>query len=191
MSYVTGVVQDVKAKNVAGGKTAYDIVVGGEAYGAGLYRPKCNVGDYVKFELDDSRGYKNVARNSLKVSANKAPPEAVAQAKATAPKTNSAGNTVDAKQETISRQSALNSAIEWVKVLASAEALGLPATSKKGTKSEAMDTILAKYLQLFYEQNTGLKYTNIAPGAKESIDGDEEDADEEQEDVAADDDNWT
>jgi len=162
MTMITGVVQAVETKSVAGGKTAYNIVVGGERYGAGLYAPKCKEGDYVQFELDDSRGYKNVGRNSLKVSAGKAPPEAVAEAQATAP-TKTADGSVrtkkdDATQETISRQSALNSAIAFLAVGQAADALGLPKTDNKGQRIQALDALLAKYTQAFYEQSTGQKW---------------------------------
>ncbi len=169
MTMITGVVQAVETKSVAGGKTAYNIVVGGERYGAGLYAPKCKEGDYVQFELDDSRGYKNVGRNSLKVSAGKAPPEAVAEAQATAPVKSPDGgirtkNDIekqkrdDAKQETISRQSALNSAIAFLAVGQAADALGLPKTDNKGQRIQALDALLAKYTQAFYEQSTGQKW---------------------------------
>lgn len=182
MSEMTGVVQEVKSKPVAGGKTAYDIVVAGQAYGVGLYAPKCKVGDYVKFEIDDSRGYKNVARNSLKVSANKPPAEAVAEAQATAPKVSTTGGSFDTKQDTISRQSAANTAVAFMGLLSANEALGLPKADAKGQRQAAMEALLDKYTQYFYEHNTGVAYKSIAPtGADAEVDGPEV----EEEEVAA------
>ena len=160
---ITGIIQAIETRNVAGGKVAYNIVVGGESYGAGLYKPKANEGDYVSFDLDDSRGYKNVGRNSLKVSANKPPAEAVEAAKATAPTKHADGSVTtkadEQKQETISRQSALNSAVAFLAVAQAADSLGLPASGTKGKKLEALDTLLAKYTQTFYEQSTGQKWS--------------------------------
>lgn len=190
MSSVTGIIQEIKTES-RGGRTAYDIVVGGQRYGAGLYAPKAKVGDYVKFDIDDSRGYQNVARGTLKVSKNKAPAEAVAEAAATAPKVSTAGGTVDMKQEVISRQSAKNTAIEFLKLLQSVDALALPAAnSKKGSKQEVVEALLAKYEAQFYESNTGVAYKDITPGAKsESVDG-EIDEDAEEETAAPEDDAW-
>jgi hypothetical protein len=179
MTQITGVVQEIRAKPVAGGKIAYDVVVGGEGYGAGLYAPKCKQGDYVQFELDDSRGYKNVARNTLKVSKNKAPAEAVAVAASTLPPRASTGALVDSRQDVISRQAALNSALQFLAVLASTDSLGLPKTDTKGKRMEALETMLTKYQQDFYENNTGVKWKDISPSRKEEAEAtasDESDA---------------
>lgn len=188
--YVTGIIQEIQPKTVTGGKTAYDIVVGGEKYGYGLYKPKAKEGDYVRFELDDSRGYKNVARNSLKVSANKPPPEVVEQAKATAPQKNADGTSFDARQDSIVRQSSLNYAIAYLAVLAQADALGLPAASAKGKRMEVMDTLLSKYTETFYEQNTGLKYKSIAPSGGEQGEDEAQEEDKAPFDEAPADDEW-
>jgi hypothetical protein len=189
MADMTGVVQAINAKPVSGGKTAYDIVVAGQSYGVGLYAPKCKIGDYVKFEIDDSRGYKNVARNSLKVSANKPPAEAMEQAAATAPSVSTTGGTVDHRQEVISRQAASNTAIEFMKVLSANDALGLPKTDTKGKRMEVLEAMLAKYTQEFYEKNTGVVFKDISPsGSKDTI-SDEAEASEEVE--ATPDEQWT
>jgi hypothetical protein len=181
---VTGIIQEIRKKNVAGGKTAYDIVVGGEAYGNGLYPPKAVEGDYVKFEVDLSRApYKNVARNSLKVSKGKPPAEAVAAAAATAPQISSTGASFDARQDSIVRQSSTEYAVAYLGVLAQAGALAVPTTKGKG--QEYMDTLLSKYIQTFYEANTGLKWKSIRPGADK-----EEDAGETPDEAAPEDDNW-
>lgn len=162
---MTGVVQEVKVKTVAGGKTAYDIVVGGQSYGVGLYAPKCKAGDYVKFEIDDSRGYKNVARNSLKVSANKPPAEALAEAQATAPKQSAAGGTFDLRQDMISRQAASNTAIAFMNLLQSAGALP---TAAKGKQQEVLEQMLEQYEKEFYERNTGTAWKDVSPSKKDS-----------------------
>lgn len=182
---ITGVVQEIQTRSVAGGKIAYNIVVGGQSYGAGLYAPKCKEGDYVKFGVDESRGYKNVERGTLKVSKDKPPAEAVAAAAATAPKQTSTGGSVDTRQDIISRQSATNSAIAFLAVAQAADALGLPKTDTKGQRIAALDQLLAKYTQYLYESNTGLKYKDISPSKK---DDDEPEAEEAEEAPA--DSNW-
>lgn len=162
MAEITGIIQKIEVRDVAGGKKAYNIVVGGQSYGAGLFAPKAQEGDYVKFGLDESRGYKNVERGTLKVSKNKPPAEAVAQAEATKPLpvANPRGT-----QDTISRQSAANTALGLLTLLSANDALSLPKSEAKGGKAKAVETLLAKYTEFFYEQNTGEKWTNIAPGA--------------------------
>lgn len=167
MAEITGVLQEIQSRPVSGGKTGYDIVVAGQKYGYGLYAPKAKVGDYVKFDLDDSRGYKNVARNTLKVSANKAPPEAMAEAEATAPKKSTTGGSFDTRQDTISRQAAMNTAIQFMVLAASQDALGLPAAGAKGKRLEVLEGMLDKYTQEFYESNTGVKWKSIAPDKAE------------------------
>lgn len=168
MAEITGVVQEIQVRDVAGGKKSYDIVVAGQKYGAGLYAPKCSVGDYVKFELDEARGYKNVGRNTLKVSKNKPPAEAVAEATATAPKVSTTGGTFDTRQDTISRQSAMNSALAFMTLAGAHEALGLPAATAKGKRIEVLEAMLKKYTSEFYEANTGVKWKDIAPTATEA-----------------------
>lgn len=162
MSQVSGIIQEVTSRAVSGGKTAYNITVGGQSYGVGLYPPKAKEGDYVRFTVDESRGYKNVERGTLQVSKNKPPAEAVAEAEATKPK--APGH--DAKQDTISRQSAHNTAIDYLTL---AQAAGiLPAAPKnKGSGLEYLDTLLVKYTQWFYERNTGIAWEDISPSAKE------------------------
>lgn len=174
MSEVSGVVQEVQTRDVSGGKKAYNIVVAGQAYGAGLYAPKCKVGDYVKFAVDESRGYKNVERGSLKVSANKPPAEALAEAAATAPKKNSVGGSFDTRQDTISRQAAMNTAIQFMQLL---QATGqLPVSGAKGKGQESLELMLKQYTADFYETNTGLKYKDISPSADEAKTSDSEEA---------------
>lgn len=186
---ITGIIQKIEARSVAGGKTAYNIVVGGQSYGAGLYAPKAKEGDYVKFNVDESRGYKNVERNSLKVSANKPPAEAVAAAEATAPKQSTTGGSFDTKQDTISRQSATNTAIAFLQLLSDNDALGLPATTtKKGNKQQALEAMLSKYTVQFYEENTGVVFKSIAPGASE---GKPEEPEDEPEVEAPSDEEWS
>lgn len=182
MTEISGVVQEITTRSVAGGKTAYNLVIGGQSYGAGLYAPKANVGDFVTFELDDSRGYKNVAPRTLRASAHKpattgspAPPAAASYSKP------AASNSFDTRQDAISRQAASNTAIGFMELLAKVEALPLGKTKRQ----EAMETLLHKYEQMFYERNTGNVWKDISPNPAK-----DEDAAPEAEDEVSYDGKW-
>ena len=153
---VSGIVQEIKTRDVAGGKKAYNVVVGGQSYGAGLFAPKCKEGDYVTFETEERNGFINIAPRSLKV--GKVPSEAVAKAAA-----QTTGGSFDKRQDAISRQAASNTAIAFMQLLASQDALPVPASKSKGDKQAALEALLQGYEQRFYEHNTGNKWVNIAP----------------------------
>jgi hypothetical protein len=172
MAEITGIIQSIIEKQTNAGVMA-DIVVGGEKYGAGLKKfLKAKEGDYVKFTLDDARGFKNVERNSLKVSQGKPPAEAVEQAAATKARVAGAVSGFDARQDAISRQAASNTAIAWMQLLASQDALPKATAKAKGSAAQALDLVREEYEKTFYERNTGQEYKLIGPAAKEA----EEDA---------------
>ena len=183
MTQITGVIQEIIKKQTSAGEMA-DIVVAGTKYGAGKTQfLRAKEGDYVQFDLDESRGYKNVARNSLKVSKNKPPAEAVAQAAATS---YAGKGGFDARQDAISRQAASNTAIAWLALLQQAGAITVPATQakSKGGSMAYMDTLRTQYEKEFYENNTGNEWKSIAPNAKN------EDSPDVAEDEAPEDDEW-
>lgn len=142
-----------------GQKTAYDLVVGGQKYGAGLFAPKCKVGDYVTFTRGERNGFAEVAARTLRV--GKAPPGETAAP----PVSRSANGTpsFDKKQDAISRQAASNTAIAFMQLLAAQEALPVPASKSKGDKQAALETLLQGYEKRFYEANTGQVWQDIAP----------------------------
>lgn len=155
MSEVTGVIQAIKERSLNNGKKAYDIQVAGDWYGAGLYAPKAKEGDYVTFRVAYNGNFKNVERNSLKVSANKQTDAApVANVRA-------AVSSFDARQDTISRQAASNTAVAWITLLHAAGAL--PAPKTKGSAQATLDMIRAQYEKEFYESNTGVEWKSISP----------------------------
>lgn len=169
MSQVSGVVQEIQTRSVAGGKTAYNIVVAGQSYGAGLYAPKASVGDYVEFTVDEARGYKNVARGTLTVQKNKGGASAAAPAAAPVAAKPAAVN-YDARQDTISRQAAANTALQFLNLAVSTGALELPKSGKKGAQLDALETIVHEYTASFYERATGTVYKDISPNAPEESD---------------------
>ena len=157
MSEVTGVIQKIDSRKVANGtKTAYDVYVAGQKYGAGLFAPKVKEGDYVTFTANKGQYGWDIERGTLKVSANKPSP---AETKAAVSK---AVGSFDARQDAISRQAASNTAISWIEVLLSAGAITIP-TTKKGQAQAILDTIRVEYEKKFYEANTGNEWKDISP----------------------------
>lgn len=177
MAEVTGIIQDISTTQ-RGSYVMADIVVGGEKYGAGISKYlKAKVGDYVKFELDDSRGFKNVAKGTLKVSQGKPPAEAVAEASSTKANVARAVSGFDARQDAISRQAASNTAIAWVTFLASQDAL--PKAKTKGAAADMLDSVRRQYEKEFYESNTGHEFKDIGP-KREAAEAAEDAGDEDQ-----------
>lgn len=178
MAEITGIVQEV-VKQKRGTYDMIDIVVAGEKYGAGLAKfVKVSEGDYVKFELDDSRGYKNVAKGTLKVSKNKAPPEAVAEAAATKANVAKAVGGFDMRQDAISRQAASNTAIAYMTLLHAAGALPVSTSKTKGAAQSGLDAVREEYEKVFYERNTGQVYKSISPSTPKEESAGEDTAEE-------------
>ena len=154
MSQVTGVVTDIPQITTKCGKTMYSIVVNGDRFGIGMYPPKCSVGDTVTFTMSMNGQYKNAEPKTIVVSAG-VPRQDVAQVGKTA---EAAGpvrgyGKSDEVQDTISKQSALNTAIAFVKL--AQEAGALPAPAKAKDKLEALDAIVKQYAREFYGFSTG------------------------------------
>lgn len=179
MSTCTGVIQSITTRATRAGDMA-DIQVAGQRYGAGLAKYlKAKEGDYVTFEVEENGNFKNVARNSLKVSKNKPPAEAVAEAKATAGK-----NSFDSRQDAISRQAASNTAIAWLELLQKMDAIHVTATQakSKGGTMAYLDTLRVQYEKEFYEANTGNEWKSIAPTKDEEEESYEDAAEQSSDD---------
>ena len=168
LSQINGIVQEIQERPVMNGtKTAYDLIVSGQKYGAGLFAPKCKVGDYVTFTRGERNGYAEVAARTLRV--GKAPADqagAVANAPYVAPQASS--GSFDKRQDAISRQAASNTAIAFMQLLASQEALPVPASKSKGDKQAVLETLLLGYETRFYEANTGNVWKSIAPAGSKT-----------------------
>lgn len=179
MSTCTGVIQSITTRATRAGDMA-DIQVAGQRYGAGLAKYlKAKEGDYVTFEVEENGNFKNVARNSLKVSKNKPPAEAVAEAKATAGKSG-----FDSRQDAISRQAASNTAIAWLELLQKMDAIHVTATQakSKGGTMAYLDALRVQYEKEFYEANTGNEWKSIAPTKDEEEESYEDAAEQSSDD---------
>ena len=193
MAQVKGVVQAIEQKEVSGGRTAYSLRVGGQLYGAGLFKPKCSEGDYVTFEEERNGNYKNIARNSLKVSDYKPAPEdnpapAKSAAKSTGVDWDAKAKADAERQDTISRQASSNSAIAFMQIMSANDALGLPKSTAKGAQAKALTALLRKLEVEFYERNTGKVWVDITPNQKQE--NEQADGDEDQEEGAPSDEGW-
>ena len=113
MAKTSGIVTQVRSRETKVG-TMYDLVVNGISYGAGKYPPRdIKDGDFVTFEFTENGNFKNLVPRSLRKDDAPAP-AAVSAAKA---ETRTVVAQTDKRQETISKQANLNTAIALVQLL--------------------------------------------------------------------------
>lgn len=131
----------------------YDLVFdNGDRLGAGKFKPKnANKGSYYSYEINVNGNFKNLAPGSLREMA--APPASSPQTSA-APARSSGGG-FDARQDTISKQAAFNTALSLVKILQEADALPIAASVKKDKKADTIEAIVLDYAAKFYKRATG------------------------------------
>lgn len=151
-------IQQITEKTTTYGKM-YDITFSdGNKVGAGKFPPKgFNEGDYVEYQYDQKGQYKNLRPGSM---SKLDKPAGVAPA---APARTSFARNDDNRQEIISKQAALNSAIAWVGHLIAADALPVAKTLKTDKKADALKQILDEFTGQFYHQSTGQTMTFAEP----------------------------
>jgi len=134
--------------------TMYSLVFdNGDKLGVGKFAPKhAEPGEYYEYEIEMRGQYKNLKQGSLR---KKAKPQGVPQPKAAA--SGGGGQSYDSRQEVISRQSALNSALALVDILVKADALPVPKSAKTDKKADLITDIVRHYTAEYYEQSTGNK----------------------------------
>lgn len=151
--------QAIEEKETSVGKM-YDLVFSdGNRVGAGKFKPKgVEVGDYVSYGITMRGQYKNLAPGSMR----KLPPPAgvSAPAPATAPTRGGGygGQSNDKRQEIISKQAALNSALAFVGHLIAADALPIPKSAKSDKKADLLEDVLMHYTAKYYNLATGETY---------------------------------
>ncbi len=169
---ISGVVELVNSKEGQYGMM-WSVKVNGEWFGAGKFEPRCARGDNVTFDFTFKGNYKNMDTKTLKVvsGAGASRDPSTGAAGATRP---AAATTpyVDNRQEVISKQAALNSAIAWMNLLHAEGGIPIPATIKTGKREGALRELLNQYTSEFYEQATGKPLviagtTKTAPGESE------------------------
>jgi hypothetical protein len=171
---ISGIVETVNSKEGQYG-TMWSVKVNGEWFGAGKYMPKCREGDNVTFDFTFKGNYKNMDTKTLKATTSGS--SAAATIAGAAPPTTGGGGYVDNRQEVISKQAALNSAIAFMQLLHAEGGIPLAATVKGGKREGALRELLQQYTCEFYEQATGKKLVlspvKVAKGGTEPDEGNE------------------
>lgn len=153
MAKITGIVSEIKARATRVGDM-YDVVVNGVAYGNGKYPPRgVKAGDFVTFECETKQNGQytnhNIVPRTLRVE-DKPSPEQVSSAKAaTAVNVASA----DKRQETISKQANLNTALSLVGIYLQHGAFKLPA--KAPDAFTAINALVADTASKLYSATPG------------------------------------
>lgn len=134
----------------------YDMVIDGQKIGTGKFKPKgVEPGDYVSYDINMNGNFKNLKPGSL---SKETPPAGVTAAPAASTGTSQGFSSYSDRQDVISKQSALNSALQFVDILAKADALPLTASKKKDEKADILERIVMEYTAKFYHVNTGNIY---------------------------------
>lgn len=148
--------------------TMYDLHFSdGNKVGAGRFMPKgATEGEYYQYEFDMNGNFKNLRSGSLSKldkPAGVTPP--------TAPRTGSSGN-FDERQDTISKQAALNSAIAFASLAQAADALPIGAKNLAPAKRlDALTSVINELTSRFYHQATGKTF--VIPEAAPSLSDEE------------------
>lgn len=146
-----GFITKIDARNTKFG-VYHDVYIDNKNMGGGKFPPKgFEAGDYVSFEVEkNSKGYETIKAGSL---SKLATPQGV---KAPAPPTPSGISM--ATQDVISRQAALNSALQFVEILAANGAIPEGKSLAAAKKADKIEAILMSYVSKFYLYNTGTAY---------------------------------
>lgn len=166
---VTGIVENIVARNTRVGDM-YDLVVNGKKYGAGRYAPRdIKQGDFVSFEVDVKQNgqYTNydIRRGTIRKEEGRPPQEAdKSEAKQSAKQTHVP---FDNRQEVISKQAALNTALTFCNLAASLGAVPMPKTVKEADKLGLISKWVLDTAAQFYGLSTGGKWEvpDLAPAA--------------------------
>ncbi len=147
----SGIVGEIKARETRVGQM-YDVVVNGISYGNGKYAPRgVQAGDFVTFEYSENGQYKNIVPRSLRKDDAPAP-AAVNAAKA---ETRTVVAQADKRQETISKQANLNTAVSIIQLQLAHGGLKFPANAKAPAIFEAIEGTVLELAQRLYNLTTG------------------------------------
>lgn len=154
-------VNEIATKTTSYGDYHDIILSNGDRVGVGKFPPKgISAGDFVEYDVIMKGKYMNLKPGSL--SKKDAPAGITAPAKQPGFVPSS-----DKRQEVISKQAALNSALQFVNILVAADALPMPKATKVGEKADLLHQVVDRYTGLFYKQATGLdmEFTDREPSA--------------------------
>lgn len=165
---MTGIVEAINARSTRIGDM-YDVVVNGQKFGNGKYAPRgVKVGDTVTFEFTTKQNgnYTNrdIVAKTLRVESGASAP--AAQQSTPVQTTTARAPMPDKRQEVISKQSAMNTALTLIGLQLAHGAVKLPA--KVPDAYTTLNTLLATTAARVYEINTG-EVWNIT--AKDFVEG--------------------
>lgn len=145
-----GFISDIKQSQGRFGPS-YQIFIDGKNLGFLKFEPKgMAVGDYVEFEEEQKGQYTNIRNGTLRKAQA---PQGVA-----APTPKAASVITMDRQDVISRQAALNSALSFVNLLHGSGALPEGKSLTAAKKADKIEAILIEYMQKFHLWSTGAPY---------------------------------
>lgn len=174
MPSIRGFVQEVKELSTAYGPM-FNVIVNGESFGAGKFKPRVNQGDAVEFEFEQKGRFKNITPKSIRAvdpSTIQATSPTVSRAAPAAAASRAADFTKN--QDTISKQAARNTAVAFMNILAGQDALPVAKTAKAGDKFDALRGILDKLTEEFYNYSIGKDSTPLTSAAEAASPEDED-----------------
>lgn len=154
---VSGQVSAVTARPTKFGDM-YDVTVNGKKYGHGKYAPRgIQQGDFVTFEVDVKQNGQYTNYNIRQGTLRKDEGGASAPAPAAAPRQNSPAPAAsfDSRQETISKQAALNTALSFCNLAASQGSVPMPKSVKEADKLGLLHQWVLETAAGFYNLSTG------------------------------------
>ena len=167
MPNTQGLVSEIRTRDTSYG-TMYNFVVNGEEFGAGKFPPRgVAAGDDIEFSFEDKGRYKNLDSKSVK----KVGAPSAAQVATSTAATAVASSSASAKDATISKQAARNTAVAFMTLLGSVDALPVAASAKPAAKFEVLRGVLDKLTQEFFDFSMGKTTSTPLTDAAEDVGG--------------------
>ena len=156
MAKVSGQVNQIKAKQTQYGEM-FDLIINGQSYGAGKFAPRgISPGDFVTLEFEQKGNFRNVVKGSLrKDDGPQAGGEVAPAATTTAPTSTRSYVPFDERQEMISKQSALNTALSFCKLASDNGAVPMPKAVKEADKLGLLHQWVLDTAGTLYKLSTG------------------------------------
>lgn len=162
----SGIVSEIRTRNTKFGDM-YDVVINGTAYGHGKYAPRgIQAGDFVTFEYDVKQNGNYTNYNLVNKSLRKDDAPAPAAVEAAKAETRTVLVTADKRQETISKQANLNSAIALVTQIIATGGIKFPASAKAPDIYKAVEGLVLTQAAKLYKLTTGETWDIEAPEEK-------------------------
>lgn len=143
--------QEIIKKQTSAGEMVDFLFSNGDKLGCGKYPPKfARQGEYYEYGIIEKGAYKNLAPGTFKAIDKPVGIAAPAPVAIAASSSGRSGNT----QQVISRQAAANTALAFVNLLQSADALPIPKTIKSDQRADLIEQILRDYMNKFHMWST-------------------------------------